>query len=155
MTTKIKLGNIIRDQITGFQGVAVTYSTHINNCPRWSIQPQEVKDGKAVESRSFDEPHVEFVKQSKVSVLPPQRPAEPPELGDTVLDAITGLEGIVISIYIFVAGCARIAVQPRTLKDGLPVEASFVDECNLTVLERANPRAKAARTGGPRPEPVR
>lgn len=155
MTTTIKLGDVAKDSVTGFQGVATGYSTHLNNCPRWTLQPQEVKDGKAIESRTFDAPLVEFVGPSGIPVIPVTRSADPPELGDTVRDVITGLEGVVLSTYIFSAGCVRTSVQPRALKDGLPVDPSWFDECHLLVVTRANPKPKPAKTGGPRPEPVR
>jgi hypothetical protein len=153
--TTIKLGDIARDTITGFEGVAIARSTALNNCPRWTLQPQEVKDGVATESRSFDEPNVEFVRGTDIPTIACVRPEEPAELGDTVRDLVTGLEGVVMSITIFQAGCTRIAVQPRALKDGLPVSASYCDECHLAVIKRASPKPAPVNTGGPRMEPRR
>lgn len=61
---------------------------------------------------------------------------QPIELGDRVKDPITGLAGIVTSITIWLHGCIRIGVQPENLKDGKPVEASYVDQSQLVVVKK-------------------
>lgn len=155
MSKPINLGDVARDTVTSFEGVAIARSTCIHNCPRWTLQPREKKDGKPIESRSFDEPAVVFVAKTKLAAIPCTRPAEPVELGDTVRDEISGLKGIVTSITEFLAGCVRIGVNPGELKDGVPVGESYFDEVHLSVVKRARAKAPLVRTGGPRPEPRR
>lgn len=80
-------------------------------------------------------------------------------LGDIVKDNITGFEGVAVSVTQWLAGCRRIGVQPRELRDGKPIEALSFDEPQLTIVERAPaafiPTPEPAVTGGPRPEPQR
>lgn len=81
--------------------------------------------------------------------------------GDKVKDRISGLTGIATSRTEFLYGCVRVAVQPQELKDGKPVEATYIDEAQLQVLTREavigfarlaeqEPAPAAARRHGPR-----
>lgn len=155
MSKQIELGVIAKDTITGFQGVVVCHSTFLGNCPRYTLRPREVKDGKPVAPQAFDNTRLAFVESTTLKVLHPTRPDEQVELGDRVRDAITGLEGIATSLHIYIDGCSHVGIQPRELKDGVPVEVSYMDEKDLTVLDRANPKPAPRKTGGPRPEPTR
>ncbi len=57
----IKLGDKVRDKITGLVGIAVCHSEWLNGCIRIVVQPQELKDGKPVDATCFDEPSLELV----------------------------------------------------------------------------------------------
>jgi hypothetical protein len=92
-------------------------------------------------------------------------------LGDLVKDTVTGFKGIVICRSVWLNGCARLTVQPQSMKDGKPIETQCFDELQIEVLKRgvvesenrdaAIPPAPPAlvtshpqqlrRTGGPRP----
>lgn len=63
---KIKLGDKVKDKVTGFEGIAIGLTTWLHGCRRVTIQPQELKDGKPIEAISFDEPQIEIVKKKKV-----------------------------------------------------------------------------------------
>jgi hypothetical protein len=57
----INLGDVARDTITGFTGVVIARHQYLHGCRRFSLQPQEMKDGKPIEPQSFDEPQLELV----------------------------------------------------------------------------------------------
>jgi hypothetical protein len=70
-------------------------------------------------------------------------------LGDEVIDTVSGFKGIAISKHLYLQGCARISVQPPIDKDGkLPETASF-DETQLKVVEKQKIRQGFTDTGGP------
>jgi len=65
MKTKsgIKLGSLVRDIYTGFQGVAVAKTEWLYGCSRICIEPQDLdKDGKPVDQQWFDEQRIEVIK---------------------------------------------------------------------------------------------
>lgn len=78
--------------------------------------------------------------------------------GDTVEDSLSGLKGTVVASTLWLNGCVRYFVQPRVVKDGIPVLASSVDEQQLKLIEAAAaapaPEAGAEKTGGPYPDPT-
>jgi len=150
----IELGDVAKDTLTGFTGTVIARTRWLSNCDRLTVQPKEIKDGKPIQAHSFDLPNLEFVKKGKISVLPVVRPADPVELGDVVEDKLTGVKGTAIGHTVWLNGCSRVTVQPAELKDGIPVEASTLDEKDLKVTKRAKP-LPAVKTGGPRPEPRR
>lgn len=60
------------------------------------------------------------------------------DLGDLVEDQVTKFKGVAVSRHEFINGCTRFAVQSQTLKeDGVPSEAQFFDEPQLTLVKKA------------------
>jgi hypothetical protein len=63
----MKLGDIAKDTITGFEGVIVAWTTWINGCERLTLQPKKMRDGKPIDSMTFDIEQMALVK----SIAPP------------------------------------------------------------------------------------
>lgn len=59
---KIKLGDKVKDKITGFSGVVVAYSKWITGCDTVNVQPTKLRDGKPIEPLSIDVTQVELIK---------------------------------------------------------------------------------------------
>jgi len=64
----IKLGNRVRDNITGFCGIATARAEWLFGCNRIAIEPQELKDGKPIEAQWFDEQRVELIAETKPEI---------------------------------------------------------------------------------------
>lgn len=62
----IKLGDKVKDTISGFTGIAVARHEYLQGCIRISVQALVDKDGKLSESHAFDEPQLEFLSGKKV-----------------------------------------------------------------------------------------
>lgn len=73
------------------------------------------------------------------------------ELGDEVIDPITGYKGVVIAISTWLWGCRRVGVQALGVHDGKPVEDQWFDDNRVTILVKGKVRMddKPAPTGGP------
>lgn len=64
--SKIQLGDLVEDTVTGFKGIATARTTWISGCDRINVQPVGVdKTGKTYESLSFDEPLLKIIKKQK------------------------------------------------------------------------------------------
>lgn len=77
MTIKkqIELGDVVKDLISGFQGVAICCSTWLNGCQRWTIQPESMtKEGACKPAETFDAQQLEVVKKYKVASVPVSAP---------------------------------------------------------------------------------
>lgn len=60
METKIQLGDVARDTITGFTGVVIADTKWLHGCRRLTLQPAKLDDkGAPVMSQTFDEPQLE------------------------------------------------------------------------------------------------
>jgi hypothetical protein len=60
----IKLGSIVKDIYTGFEGIAIGYCTHLYGCAQVGIEPTDLdKDGKVQETTWFDEQRVVVTKK--------------------------------------------------------------------------------------------
>lgn len=67
----IKLGDLVRDRLTGFTGIAIGRTDWLYGCSRIGIEPKELdKEGKPREASWFDEQRVEVVERRAVDVSP-------------------------------------------------------------------------------------
>jgi hypothetical protein len=64
---KHALGSKVRDRVTGYTGIVIGQTSWLYGCRRYTVQSQEMKDGKPVDPLSFDEDALEIVEESKVS----------------------------------------------------------------------------------------
>lgn len=151
---KIKLGDIAKDSVTGFQGVVIGRSTYLYNVDRLVIQPRELKEGKRASSQSFDEPGLIYVSVSDVDI---QKPATDDfSVGDVVREKVTGFEGIITTRTQWISGCYTISVQPQGLnKDGEPFASHAFEEPDCTLVKARNEKAPLRKVGGPKPEQKR
>ena len=68
----IKLGDVVKDRLTGFSGVAVSRIEYLNGCIQYEVQPEGLgKDGVPVKALWFDA-------QRLTEKRPARRPGGPP-----------------------------------------------------------------------------
>jgi hypothetical protein len=59
--TSLEHGDLVKDTITGFQGVVIGRTDWLNGCVRMVVQPKELKDGKPIDALTFDVEQLELV----------------------------------------------------------------------------------------------
>jgi hypothetical protein len=63
---KIKLGDKVRDRISGFQGIVTCKLQYKTGCNRFQVSPDRIdKDGGIIEAEVFDEIELEVIKPEK------------------------------------------------------------------------------------------
>ena len=65
MSSEIKLGDIVRDSISGFQGKVTGIAHYIYGCNTALVEPHELKDGEPVKGIWFDIPRLELLEDKK------------------------------------------------------------------------------------------
>lgn len=60
----VKLGSKVKDNITGFSGIAISRTVFLHGCVRICVESTKLKDGKSV-SEYFDEQRVEKKSKAK------------------------------------------------------------------------------------------
>jgi heat shock protein HspQ len=65
MEFKFELGQIAKDTITGFSGVVVARSQWLNSCNTYSLQSQDLVEGKPIDRQHFDEPQLALVSEQQ------------------------------------------------------------------------------------------
>ena len=80
--------------------------------------------------------------------------AKPVELGDQVIDAVTGFSGIALARTTWLHGCDRITIQPRVDRKGEVPGMEVFDEPQIKVTKRAVVKSQGIDTGGPIPTPT-
>ena len=61
----IELGSVVRDKITGLQGIAVARTEWVHGCTRYGVQPTKLHEMKPIDPQWFDEPQLEIVQAEK------------------------------------------------------------------------------------------
>lgn len=51
----IRLGSLVRDQVTGFKGVAVARTEYLFTCPKICVRPNCLKDALPIADQWFEE----------------------------------------------------------------------------------------------------
>jgi len=69
----VKLGDEVKDLVSGFKGIAFGITTFLNGCARIAIQPKVGKDGKMPEDKWIDEPQLVVTKKQKVVIDRPKK----------------------------------------------------------------------------------
>lgn len=70
MTSKIELGQEVRDVVTGFAGIAVSRLEFLNGCVQYCVKPKAGDDGKMPEGEWIDIQQLEVVSRG---IRVPQR----------------------------------------------------------------------------------
>lgn len=73
----IKLGDKVKDSITGYTGIATARTEWLFGCVRWCVQPQTVnKEGKVDDGLMFDEPQLKVIKAGVIESASPDVKAD-------------------------------------------------------------------------------
>jgi hypothetical protein len=75
------------------------------------------------------------------------------ELGQQVMDTVTGFTGIAVARTKWLHGCARVTIQPPVDKDGKVPDNNTFDELQIKVVEEVENKPDRW-AGGPNPNPV-
>lgn len=154
---KFRLGQVVKDQLTGFEGTVTSMTEWANNCPRYTIRPNKLKDdGTLHESRGFDVTFLEKVDAPTPLERDYPQPTSGATLGDVVGDNNTDLRGTVIAMSYDINGCVGYYVQPRELtRDHKVAECQLLWDLDVHIVKPTEKPKKAVTTGGDRPEPKR
>ncbi len=80
----IILGSLVKDKVTGFEGIATSRAQYLEGCDRYCVCPNKLdKDGNIFEPATFDEGRLDvlivgLIKPSDVQVEVPGGPRDMP-----------------------------------------------------------------------------
>lgn len=85
----VELGDLCKDIITGYVGVATSFQKHLTGCDRWTLQAQITKEDKIPDGYNFDVTTVVVVKK-RVAIPSAQWQTVPAEPATVVPEARRG-----------------------------------------------------------------
>lgn len=142
MMFKHTLGSVVRDRVSGYQGILTARTEWFYGPTLYSVQSQEAVDGVPVEQRGFDEDTLVAVDEE-----PDVAPDFKYELGSKARDAVTGYVGIIVCRSQHIHQCRRYNLQTGGLSKGLPFKTVGVDEAAIELIEAPVKSAPEVRTG--------
>lgn len=149
---QVNPGDLVRDKLSGFEGVVTHTASWEFNCDRASVKPVALKDGSIPCSESFDIPQLEVIKAGYIDLgVVPEEPRF--SYGDFVCDKLSPFRGVVFGYGRYLNGCLRIAVQSSELHEGKPVDELWFPQGQLELIKKEETSKPTVRTGGPMPEP--
>lgn len=159
------LGLVVKDIITGFEGLAVIRTEFLNGCIRYHVQPMRLgDDNQPGEPITFDEQELTIMQKAPPKGL--SVPAEPKiRMRSVVRDTVTLFEGVVTARATVVSGLPEVFIQPSKLdKNHNPIKGIFRPEETLTIIKEGpapepepepEPKPRAAKKPKPKAPPVR
>jgi hypothetical protein len=71
----VNLGDLVKDRISGYEGVAIAKIQYLTGCDQVGIKPRGTKpDGGTFDTLYFDAPFVEVLEKDVVSPVVPRAP---------------------------------------------------------------------------------
>lgn len=150
----VKLGQTVREKITGFMGIVIAISQEIDGSVQVGIQPRSLdSSGNPAEPYEFDIERIEVVDDGgECAILNKNGSDVGISLGARYRDEVTGLEGIAVRLVEFIGGCNRVVLRPKVDKHGQAVAGTMIPIEQVTLLDEEPAKIAAARstqTGGP------
>lgn len=141
---KYMLGKILKDQITGFEGVVTARYTYYSGMDRYTLKSTRLKaDGYIQETIGFDE--IELIstnKKIKIKGIPEPLPFKFSR-GATVKCIHTGLTGIVMALANYLTGCNSYGIIPNKLtNDGTLFEWVWLPEDEIILVKEKKSKKK-------------
>ena len=148
----IKLGSLVKDNITGFTGIAIGRTEFAFGCIHIRIQAQGLtKEGEPIPTQSFDEQRIEVIKQSTKSWARPKETTI--KLGNMVRDPLTGAVGIASARTFSLDGDVNILIEQAGLtQDGSPKPPLYAHAGRVVVVDKRElqvSKDSVATSGGP------
>lgn len=148
----IKLGDPVREKVTGFEGIVTSVSHEIDGSVLMGVQPRALNAGAPAEAYEFDIERLDAVAGEKALLNHKGTPITNVKLGGIYRDRVTGMEGTAVRIVEFLGGCNRITIRPKVDKDGKLVDGILIPLEQAELVD-AGPAVEAekskTRTGGP------
>lgn len=68
MSTQIRLGDRVKDKITGFTGIVTATHQFLTGCDRCTVQPEKMVEGKVVDALWFDTQQLVLMKKEVIAL---------------------------------------------------------------------------------------
>lgn len=108
---KIKLGQKVKDIVSGFEGIATARATALNGCIQYAIKPMYLnKDGKVPNAETIDQQQLEIVDEKPIARVRPKKLKF--ELGDKLEHIITGFHGTATLVIEHISGGIEYGIKP-------------------------------------------
>lgn len=142
----VELGDLVKDRITGFEGVVTSVHSFLDAAQRFMVQPRELQLGQPQKKQAFDAVDLKVLKKRVVKPLKPKTIKF--ELGDHVRDSLTIFTGKLSAVGLYINGCRNWSVVSVDLHDGEIIEEDLSESRLVKVA--AGPKTAPVKTAGPR-----
>ena len=143
LSRPFRLGDEVKDKLSGLTGVAVSRFYHITGCDRFAIE-LPANEGKPGELVVYDGNRLELIASHPDRHREDEVPVElHVELGDECKSLIHGIAGRCVVIHVPLFGAIQLDISPdwdpkeKKLPEGYYVDAAFVE---VTKPYRARPK---------------
>ena len=150
----IKLGNEIRDQVTGIVGIATSLSTELNAARRVGLQMKSKAEGSGYpEAVHVDLAQIEYVGDG-IAGAHQDVPTEQyynleRNLGRAARHSTSGIKGTVVAVTLFLNGCIYYMIQPAAAKKADRRPPVIHDSHAVFEIAGQKVPHKPAKRGGP------
>lgn len=141
MTDTIKLGNKVKDVVSGFTGIVTARMTSLNGMVQYVVRPPQTKDKPDIlpDAQFFDYQQLKIMTGGLKDIISNIVQTDI-ELGTQVEDIVTGFKGTAIAKMEFTNGCLQICIKPKMSKkdkdEGKMPEGEWVDSNQIKIVSK-------------------
>lgn len=141
MKYNVRLGDKVKDKISGFEGIVMGIHHWRDGTVDVNIYPEGLQNGEPIKPQVVEMAQVEITAQQALPA--PEMPKPRFDLGATVRHNRLGFEGYISAWSFYYHGCHRYQIQRPLNKDGKIPEGIGCIEQDLDLVEV--PGAKAVK----------
>lgn len=147
--SKIKLGNKVKDIVTGMSGTATARTKYLNGTTQVLIKPEGVNnDGKSMEGEWVDVGQVVYVDNGVTNdVATVEQTKTNIKLGDLV-EHFSGFKGTTTERIEYLNGCVYFGVTPKAKEENVLPDTKYLPTQYLSKLDK-RVKVKKDDAGGP------
>lgn len=146
LPTRVTLGRMYEDTITGFIGTAFNRTTMKNGCVSAVLMPRVGEDGKMQRAEAIYETQL-IDHETRVPIASEPDPAVLALLGREYLDPKTGFQGVAHAHVEMLNDGVQIHLRARVKKNGGMGESWGIDESELVDVKTGEPLLSDAPRG--------
>lgn len=130
---EIKIGQTLRDATTGFTGIAINKTEYMNGNIQFCLQPPATAGVPYPDPISIDFHLLDYVDDGVSARATESTFVSPVQLGNEVMDIVTGHRGIATLKTYYLNGCAAYLVTGKLKPDGEAMQ-DWVDQHRLSIV---------------------
>lgn len=132
----VKLGQEVRDKVTGFTGTAAAEVEYLYGCNQIGVSPKMSDSGDVKDAEFFDIGRLEYVGDGISAEGGTPNWPDKVKLGNEIKDKITGFTGIATGRVRYLFGNVSYGIVPKVNDNGEMKSIQYFDSGRVEVIGR-------------------
>lgn len=130
----IKLGQEIRDKVTGFKGTAIAEVEYLFGCNQFAVSPKMNENGDIKDAEFFDAGRLEILSEGVYTEEGIPTWETDVKLGNEATDIVTGFSGVITGRVRYFFGTIRYGITAKVSDNGEIKNSEYFEAKRVKVI---------------------